>query len=86
MQRQYQEAIRKYLLQTILSTLDNMGQPPILGIPVGILGSLIIPATVRYYVLVLKAQLTPNSLDLTIDYFKKREINTKFSYYRLNYN
>ena len=86
MQRQYQEAIRNYLLQTILSTLDNMGQPPILGIPVSIADSLIIPDTFGNYFSVLKTRLTPNSIDLTIDSYKKGKINKKFSYSCLNYN
>lgn len=63
--KQHQEAIRAYLVNTIIPNIENSGKNLLPGIPVGITGSLISPGTVGNYASTLHKQLTPNAKDLT---------------------
>ena len=79
-QKQYQAAIRTYLVNTIIPNIENSGTHLLPGIPVGITGSLISPGTVGNYASMLHQQLTPKAKDLTNDAYKKSTSPPKRNY------
>ena len=84
--KEYEEQIRGYVLNTIIPKLESTGLPTLNGVPDGIAGSLIGSTTVGTYASVLQQRLTMKAADLSDDtlnhgtrYPKRRQVIPMFS-------